>query len=269
VLIVKSRFVIFLSALRPHSQWGCEEIYTFGVKSGPDRMTEGHNQTVLRKTPLFANLTENEMQALCAHVSKRHFGRGELLFSEGDQCTGLFLVAVGKVRIFKMSAAGREQVLAIEGPGSSFAELPVFDGGRYPASASALEDADVLFISRGDFQNYCRAHPDVALKVLAVVGSRLRRLVGIIEELSFTTVRQRLISVLLRLANKSGTPTKHGLRVELATSHQDLAAEIGTVRELVSRNLSRLQAEGFLEVDGRTILVKDLAGLKREQTAPE
>ncbi len=226
-------------------------------------------EKILRKTPLFANLTETEMSALASRVSNRHFDRGALLFSEGDACTGLFLVATGKIRIFKLSSAGREQVLAVEGPGSSFAELPVFDGGNYPASASALENAEVLFISRKDFQNFCREHPDVALKVIAVVGSRLRRLVGIIEDLSFTTVRQRLIALLLRLTQASGTPSKEGVRVELTKSHQDLAAEIGTVRELVSRNLSRLQAEGFLEVDGRKIIVKDLAGLKREQASSE
>ncbi|MBZ5694728.1 MAG: Crp/Fnr family transcriptional regulator [Acidobacteriia bacterium] len=229
----------------------------------------GDVETVLRRTPLFASLTEAEMRALAARASKRHFQRGELLFGEGDPCTGLFLVASGKIRIFKLSAAGREQVLAVEGPGSSFAELPVFDGGNYPAAASALEDANVLFISRKDFQNFCREHPDVALKVIAVVGSRLRRLIGIIEELSFTTVRQRLIAVVLRLAEAGGRPSKEGVHLELTMSHQDLAAELGTVRELVSRNLSRLQAEGFLEVDGRKIVVKDLAGLKNEQNASE
>lgn len=226
-------------------------------------------EAVLRKTPLFANLTDTEMRALAARVSKKHFQRGEMLFGEGDPCTGLFLVASGTIRIFKLSAAGREQVLAVEGAGSSFAELPVFDGGNYPAAASALEDANVLFISRKDFQNFCREHPDVALKVIAVVGSRLRRLVGIIEELSFTTVRQRLIALILRLAATAGTRSKEGVRLELVKSHQDLAAELGTVRELVSRNLSRLQAEGFLEVDGRKIVVKDLAGLKREQSSSE
>jgi CRP/FNR family cyclic AMP-dependent transcriptional regulator len=224
---------------------------------------------VLKKTPLFANLTEGELQALAARTSRKRYNRGEHLFAEGDPCTGLFLVASGKIRIFKLSASGREQVLAVEGPGSSFAELPVFDGGNYPAAASALEDTEVLFISRKDFQNYCREHPDVGLKVIAVVGSRLRRLVGIIEELSFTTVRQRLIALVLRLAHADGTPSKEGIRVELTKSHQDLAAELGTVRELVSRNLSRLQAEGFLDVEGRKIVVKDLPGLKREQTSGE
>ena len=228
-----------------------------------------NNEIILRKTPLFASLTETEMRALRPRVSNRQFRRGELLFSEGDACTGLFLVASGKIRIFKMSAAGREQVLAIEGPGSSFAELPVFDGGNYPASASALEDTEVLFISRKDFQNFCREHPDVALRVIAVVSSRLRRLVGIIEELSFTTVRQRLIAVILRMAEASGISSREGVRVELTMSHQDLAAELGTVRELVSRNLSRLQAEGFIEVDGRRIVVKDRAGLEREQAASD
>ncbi|MGH9731184.1 MAG: Crp/Fnr family transcriptional regulator [Candidatus Acidiferrales bacterium] len=231
-------------------------------------MTDGA-ETILRKTPLFAGLTQKEMQSLVSRVAKRHFQRDEILFSEGDSCTGLFLVALGKIRIFKLSPAGREQVLAVEGPGSSFAELPVFDGGNYPASASALEDAEVLFISRKDFQNFCHEHPDVALKVIAVVGSRLRRLVGIIEELSFTTVRQRLIALILRLVQTNGTATNEGVHVELPMTHQDLAAELGTVRELVSRNLTRLQAEAFLEVDGRKIIVRDLAALKREQASSE
>ena len=226
-------------------------------------------ETTLRKTPLFASLTPKEMEALAARVSHRRFERGALLFSEGDACAGLFLVASGKIRIFKLSAEGREQVLAVEEPGSSFAELPVFDGGNYPASASALEDAEVLFISRRDFQNFCREHPDVALKVIAVVGARLRRLVGIIEDLSFTTVRQRLIALILQLAQSGGTPSKDGILVELTKTHQYLAAELGTVRELVSRNLSRLQAEGFLEVEGRKIVVKDIESLKREQTSPQ
>lgn len=230
-------------------------------------MARESNEGILRKTALFAGLSDEEMRALCARVSSRRFGRGELLFQEGDACSGLFLVATGKIRIFKLSAAGREQTLAMEGQGSSFAELPVFDGGKYPASASAVEDTEVLFISRKDFQNYCREHPEVALKVLAVVGARLRRLVTIIEDLSFTTVRQRLIALILRLAQAGGKPAKDGVRIELTKTHQDLAAELGTVRELVSRNLSRLQAEGFVEVDGRTIVVKDVSGLKREQAS--
>jgi CRP/FNR family cyclic AMP-dependent transcriptional regulator len=97
----------------------------------------------------------------------------------------------------------------------------------------------------------------------------LRRLVGIIEDLSFTTVRQRLIALILRLAQTSVTRSSEGVHLELRKSQQDLAAELGTVRELISRNLSRLHAEGYLDVNGRNIIVKDLAGLKREQESPE
>lgn len=104
-------------------------------------------------------------------------------------------------------------------------------------------------------------HPGVALKVLAVVGGRLRRLVGIIEELSFTTIRQRLIAALLRLAESDGKQTERGIEFLLPASHQELANQLGTVRELISRNLTRLQAEGLLEVDARQIVVKDKGGL--------
>jgi CRP/FNR family cyclic AMP-dependent transcriptional regulator len=192
---------------------------------------------------------------------RKPFHAGELLFSEGEPCHGLHIIARGKIRIFKTSLGGREQVLAINHPGESVAELPVFDGGPYPASAMAVEDAEIAFISRRDFQAYCMEHPAVALKVLAVVGSRLRRLVGIIEELSFTTIRQRLISTLLRLAESEGKQTRRGIEFQLPASHQELANQLGTVRELISRNLMRLQAEGLLDVDAREIVVKDMKGL--------
>ena len=218
----------------------------------------------LKQTPLFAGLSPAEMQGLSARAVRKLYAAGELLFAEGEPCLGFYVVAKGKVRIYKLSPGGREQVLAVEGSGSSFAELPVFDGGPYPASAAAVEDSELVFISRKDFQGFCLEHPEVGLKVIAVVGARLRRLVGIIEELSFTTVRQRLISYLLRQA-ESGRKMARGIALELPGSHQELANQIGTVRELVSRNLTRLQAEELLEVDGRHILIKDLKALKELQ----
>lgn len=155
-------------------------------------------------------------------------------------------------------------MLAIEGPGSSVAELPVFDGGNYPASVSAIDDAILLFLSKQDFQALCLEHPQVALKVLRVVGARLRRLVGIIEELSFTTVRHRLAAFLVRLAKTSGTRSGKGFEVTLPANNQELASQIGTVRELISRNLSRFQAEGMIKIDGRSVLVTDLKALEAE-----
>ena len=160
-------------------------------------------------------------------------------------------------------------MLGIEGPGSSVAELPVFDGGNYPASVSVIDDATLLFVSKQDFHALCLAHPQVALKVLKVVGARLRRLVGIIEELSFTTVRHRLAAFLLRLARTEGKRSAHGVEINLPGSNQELAAQIGTVRELVSRNLSRLQSEGVLKIDGRCVIVLDLKALEAEIDSAE
>ncbi|HYU47243.1 MAG TPA: Crp/Fnr family transcriptional regulator, partial [Terriglobales bacterium] len=184
-------------------------------------------------------------------------------------CAGLYVVESGQIRIFKSSASGREQVLSIDGPGSSVAELPVFDGGNYPASVTAIADATLLFVSKQDFQSLCLAHPQVALKVLRVVGARLRKLVGIIEELSFTTVRHRLASFLLRLARAEGRRSPDGVEVTLPASNQELASQIGTVRELVSRNFSRFQSEGILKIDGRTVLIQDLKALEAELHSAE
>lgn len=216
---------------------------------------------ILGKTALLAGLSTAELQLLAALTTRKRFSAGELLFTEGETCAGLHIVSSGKVRIFKTSASGREQVLAVEGQGGSVAELPVFDGGPYPASVVAIEETEMAFISRRNFQAFCIQHPEVALKVLSVVGTRLRHLVGIIEELSFTTIRQRLVSALLKIAEAEGKKTARGIEFLLPSSHQELANRLGTVRELVSRNLMRLQAEGLLEVEARQIVVKDLLGL--------
>ncbi|HMD98181.1 MAG TPA: Crp/Fnr family transcriptional regulator [Terriglobia bacterium] len=217
---------------------------------------------VLAQAPIFSGLSEDELRFMVQRAVSRHFSPGEIVFGEGDPCSGLYVVAAGHLRIYKSSAAGREQVLSIDGPGSSIAEVPVFDGGNYPASAAAVDRATLLFISKQDFQALCLAHPQVALKVLRVVGARLRQLVGIIEELSFTTVRHRLASLLLRLAQKEGQRTTEGVEVKLPANNQELASQIGTVRELVSRNLSRFQAEGLLRIDGRSVIIRDLEGLE-------
>ena len=224
---------------------------------------------VLAKVAIFSGLTENELAFLSQRALPRKFSAGQSVFGEGEPCSGLYVVESGHVRIFKSSANGREQVLSIDGPGSSIAELPVFDGGNYPASVTAIDDATLLFVSKQDFQALCLAHPQVALKVLRVVGARLRRLVGIIEELSFTTVRHRLASFLLRLAQKEGKRTAAGVEIALPVSNQELASQIGTVRELVSRNLSRLQSEGILKIDGRTVIVCNLKALEAETDSAE
>ena len=231
--------------------------------------TDHEAAAVLKRVALFSNLSEQEFAFLTSRLVQRKYSSGELIFNEGDACIGLYVVQSGAVRIFKSSAGGREQVLSIDGPGSSIAELPVFDGGTYPASAQAVSDSTLLFFSRHDFQALCVQHPEVALKVLRVVGARLRRLVGIIEELSFTTVRHRLIALLVRLGKTEGVRNGNGDRMSLTlpANNSELAAQIGTVRELVSRNLSRLQAEGLIEVDNRKLEIPSLKRLEAELEA--
>jgi CRP/FNR family transcriptional regulator len=218
----------------------------------------------LAKVAIFSGLTDSELQFLAERAVPRQFAPGEIVFGEGEPCAGLYIVERGNIRIFKSSSGGREQVLSIDGPDSSVAEVPVFDGGNYPASGAAVDHATLLFVGKQDFQALCLSHPDVALKVLRVVGARLRRLVGIIEELSFTTVRHRLASFLLHLAQRDGTASAAGMEFSLPGTNQELAAQLGTVRELVSRNLSRLQAEGLLKLEGRRAVILDLKAFEAE-----
>jgi CRP/FNR family transcriptional regulator len=218
----------------------------------------------LAKVALFSGLTDSELQFVAERAVPRQFAPGEMVFGEGETCAGLYVIERGSVRIFKVSPAGREQVLSIDGPGSSVAEVPVFDGGAYPASASAVDHATLLFIGKRDFEALCLAHPEVALKVLRVVGARLRKLVGIIEELSFSTVRHRLASFLWRLAQSEGKPSAAGVEFSLPCGNQELAAQLGTVRELISRNLSRMQAEGLLKLEGRRVTIPDLRAFEAE-----
>jgi CRP/FNR family transcriptional regulator len=219
---------------------------------------------LLKRVPVFSSLSEGELGFLTSHVVPRHYGSGEMVFSEGDPCAGLFVVQTGNVRIFKSSANGREQVLSIDGPGSSIAELPVFDGGNYPASAQALSDSTLLFFSQQDFQTLCLQHPQVALKMLRMIGGRLRGLLGIIEELSFTTVRHRLIALLVRLGQATSPGSGESVTFTMPANNSELAAQIGTVRELVSRNLSRLQSEGLVQVNNREITIPSLKQLQAE-----
>jgi CRP-like cAMP-binding protein len=223
----------------------------------------------LKKVPLLADLEESELEFLASAAFARHFDSGEMIFTEGDACEGLYVVESGMVKIFTTAASGREQVLTLDGPGASIAELPVFDGGNYPASAAAHQPSELLFIRKKDIRALCLEHPEVALKVLRVVSARLRLLVAMVEELSFTTVHHRLANYLLREARARGKSTARGMEFTLGISNQELASHVGTVRELVSRNLSRLQAAGLIKLDGRRVIVPDLAALEAEVEGEE
>ena len=209
-------------------------------------------------TPLFVSLTPQEVAALAERFVEKRFAAGELVAAEGEECQGLFVLGLGSVKIFKLSPAGREVMLTIESAPSSVAEVPLFDGGPYPASVAAVGEVTAYLIAKRDFQQFCREHPEVPLKVLAVVGRRLRTLVAVVESVTFGSVRQRLARTLLEFGQQAA-----GTSFPLPT-HQELASRLGTAREVVSRNLSRFQAEGLVRIEKRQVELLDRQGLEGE-----
>ena len=216
----------------------------------------------LARIALLAALSETELQALASRAVERRFAPEEVLFWEGEDCAGIFLLIEGSVKIFKTSPGGREMMLALETAPSTVAELPLFDGGPYPASVRAVEPVAALFINKSDFQQVCRQFPDVALKLLAVVGHRLRHLVAVVESMTFGSVTQRLARLLLDTARQAG-----GDQFDLPLTHQELASRLGTVREVVSRNLARFRVEGFVRIQGHQLQILNREGLEREAEA--
>jgi CRP-like cAMP-binding protein len=210
------------------------------------------------RCPLFKGLTGRELADLASIAVEKRFGPGETLFFEGQPCTGLFVIGTGSVKIVKTAPSGRQVMLAVEREPSTVAEVPLFDGGDYPASVVTLEEVTAYHLPTDEFRRLCRRQPDVMLKVVAVVGRRLRQMVQLVEGVTFGSVRQRLAAVLLEFGAAGDGP------FALPATHEELALRLGTVREVVSRNLSRFQAEGFIQVHRREIRILDRAALQAE-----
>jgi CRP/FNR family transcriptional regulator len=214
---------------------------------------------ILGRIPFFDGLAPAQLEAVAGRAVEKRYPAGATLFHEGEDCQGMFVIAQGQVKICKTSPAGREMTIAVETAPATVAELPLFDGGPYPASVVAVGDVAALVFEKREFMALCRQYPEIALKTLAVVGRRLRHLVATLESVTFGSIRQRLARLLLELAAGAG-----GGEFPLALTHQELASRLGTVREVVSRNLSRFQAEGLVRVEGRQMRLVDRAGLERE-----
>jgi CRP/FNR family transcriptional regulator len=202
----------------------------------------------------------SEIETLASHAVERHFEPEEPLFWEGDEAQGMYLLVEGAVKIFKTAASGREMMLDLVTAPSSVAELPLFDRGPYPASVRAVQPSTCLFINRSDFYSVCRQNPDLSLKILAVVGRRLRTLVMLVESITFGSVTKRLARLLLDISVEQNDP-------RIALTHQELASRLGTVREVVSRNLARFRVQGSIRIEGREIVLADPEALRAEAEA--
>lgn len=211
--------------------------------------------SALRRTAMFGDLGDAELQSLASRAVEKHLRRDEVLFVAGDEARGLFVVVEGSVRAFREGLDGREQVIHVERAGATIAELPVFDDKPYPSTVAAEEDSLVLFLSKNDARHLCLEHPRIALAALKILATRLRRCAELVESLSLREVDQRLARWLLTEARARGRRTADGLEVTLALTNQQIAARIGSVREVVSRALSRLQSNGFITVNGRVVKV--------------
>lgn len=218
----------------------------------------------LRRVPFFAALPVEDLRTLARHCVVRQLVRDEMLFAEGDPCEGLLIVQSGTVKLFKMADSGREQILAVERAGSTVAELPLFDGGAFPASAVAVEESTLLFLPKREFLDLCRGNSGVAFAVIKTLASRFRYLTSLVEELSLKEVSHRLARFLRDRALASGVRTRRGVEFPLDESNQEIGAEIGTVRDLVSRNLRRFVDRGIIKMERRRVIVLDMEELEAQ-----
>ncbi|MDY6863680.1 MAG: Crp/Fnr family transcriptional regulator [Thermodesulfobacteriota bacterium] len=212
----------------------------------------------IKNIPLFEGLLPEHYKDLTSIAVKRVFKKGERIFSEGDEGNGFYVVNSGRVKIFKLSPEGKEQILHLFGPGEPFGEVPVFSGEDFPASAEALEDSQILFFPRKGFVELIGKNPLLALNMLATLSRRLRTFTVLIENLSLKEVPGRLAAYLLYLSEQKNA----GNNLMLDISKNQLASLLGTIPETLSRILTRMDKEGFIKsVGSRNIKILDRDGL--------
>lgn len=211
----------------------------------------------LRRVPFLKTLPQNTLDAIAAAGRVRVLAQGETLFVEHEKCLGLVVVLTGAVKVYSLDRRGRELTLDREGPGESVLELPLFDGGNYPASAEAAEEnTRVLIVLRSAFQELMADYPEIAVQGLRATAIRMRRLMNMLEAQALHTVQARLADYLLRMA--AGRDS-----FLLDETNEAIGSRIGTVREVVSRTLHSLKERGAIVLNGRHIAILDMHLLNR------
>jgi len=208
--------------------------------------------------PLFSGLSREQHEALSRIGVRRYSAKGERIFSEGDEGTGFYVVVSGRVKIFKISAEGKEQILHFFGPGECFGEVSVFTGRGFPADAVTAAQTMLLFFPRTSFVSLIGKDPALALNMLAQLSRRLRHFAGLIEDLSLKEVPGRLAKYLLYLSGRNGNAGA----VELDVSKGQLASLLGTIPETLSRILAKMNRQGLIHSRGSQIRILDRPGLE-------
>lgn len=215
----------------------------------------------LKRTPLFQELDNATLSLLAMQAVPRNYRKGEVLFLAGEEARGLFVIVNGSVRAFRESLDGREQVIHVERAGTTVAEVPVFDDGPYPSTVVAEEDTETLFLDKRDVRQLCLQHPEIPLAAIRVLAARLRRCAELVEALSLKEVGQRVARFLVSEARRHGQLTDDGVTLTLTHTNQQIAARVGSVREVISRALSRLQHDGLIVLVDRKLTIPDIEAL--------
>ncbi len=216
----------------------------------------------LRKIPLFSYLDDQQLAEVDRLIMERTYHRGRIIFVEGEPGEAVFFLRSGRVKISKQAEDGREQILHFIHPGEIFAEVVLFDGGPYPASAEAVEDSKIGLIKNSDMERITAANPDIALGMLKIMARRLRMAQKQINELALMDTSRRMASTLLFLAAEQGVPCEKGTAIDMSLTNQDLASMIGTSRETANRILSDMRRQKAIQVDKKQIIISDMKRLK-------
>jgi CRP-like cAMP-binding protein len=217
----------------------------------------------VRNCYLFTGLNEQELQGVDRITSLRTFQKHDSVFQEGEKADGFFLLCQGRVKIYKLSIEGKEQLLHIVYPGETFAEAAMFEGSSYPASAQAMEDSRLLFFSKNGFLALLKRHPVIMLRMLGNISKYLHHFIRLVEDLSLKEVSSRVAEYLLDVIDKKGVSMEGVVELELEMTKSDLAARLGTISETLSRTLKGLRDRAIIEVDGKRIRILDKNALEK------
>ncbi len=220
------------------------------------------NKTILREITLFSELEIEQLKQITSICILQEMKKNTVIFLEGDAYQGFYLVLKGSVKIFKISSEGKEYILHIIKPPNPFADVPLFEGGSYPANAETLEDCALLFIPKNEFIELIKNNPSISLKMMAGFAKRLRAMSKQIEELSLKEVTNRLARYLKEETEKNGTAILPEPFLKLQISKANLAAFLGTITETLSRTFKKLQNENIIRMDGKKIFILKYSRLK-------
>lgn len=216
----------------------------------------------LRKIPLFSCLDDQQLAEVDRLIMERTYQRGRIIFVEGEPGEAVFFLKSGRIKISKQAEDGREQILHFIHPGEVFAEVVLFDGGPYPATAEAVEDSRIGLIRNSEMERITLDNPGIALGMLKIMARRLRMAQKQINELALMDTSRRMASTLLFLAAEQGVPCEGGVAIDMSLTNQDLANMIGTSRETANRILSDLRRQKAITVDKKQIVITDMKRLK-------